>query len=113
VFGQDDSRGVTLEIIGTLDLYPLLPEEGDKVDIGVLVANRGVNDARDVSVYFYEDSVYFDKTTIDIRAGDTAYVETTWTADSGDSLISIAVDPAAEYHGDKDNISTSTWITVR
>jgi hypothetical protein len=112
-FGQDNGTGVNLGIIGSLGLYPVLPEEGDDVVIGVLVGNRGVKDVRDVSVYFYEDDVYFEKVTVDILAGDTTYVEANWTADSGDSHISVVVDPAGDFTEDKRDNSASTWVTVR
>lgn len=112
-FGQDNRVGIELGIIGTLSLYPVLPEEGDGVVIGVLVANRGVKDARDVAVYFYEDDVYFEKVTVDIRAGDTVYVEADWIAESGDSYISAIVDPNRVYaEGGRDN-RANAWVTVR
>jgi hypothetical protein len=111
-FAQDHAGDVKLGIIGPLSLYPVLPEEDDDVVIGVLVGNSGQKDARDVLVYFYEDSVYFEKVLIDIRAGDTAYVEANWTADSGDSYISVVVDPDHEYDKDVHDNSAGAWVTV-
>ncbi len=112
-FGQENPGSIELGIIGTLNLYPVLPEEGDDVVIGVLVANRGVKDARDVAVYFYEDDVYFEKVTVDIRAGDTVYVEADWIADSGDSYISAIVDPNRVYAEDRRDNGANAWVTVR
>lgn len=112
-FALDNANGVDLGIVGTLGLYPVLPEEGDNVVIGVLVVNSGVRDARDVSVYFYEDDVYFEKITVDIRAGDSVYVEANWIADSGDSYISAIVDPNQEYTDDRRDNRSNAWVTVR
>lgn len=111
--GQDNAGDVDLDIVGTLHLYPVLPEEGDDVVIGVLVANGGAKDARDVPVYFYEDDIHFEKVTIDIRAGDTVYVEANWTADSGDSYISAVVDPGREYDKEARDNEANAWVTVR
>ena len=96
-----------------LNLHPPLPDAGEIVQVGFLVENYGKKDARDVSIYFYEDDIYFEKSTVDITAGDTVYVEAYWTADSGDSYISVAVDPAAYFTEDKTDNSTSVWMTVR
>lgn len=94
-------------------MYPLLPEEGDDVLIGILVSNRGASNARDVAIYFYEDEVRFEKETVDIRAGDTVYVEAYWTADSGDSYLSVVVDPAGDYAAGGKSKRTGAWVTVR
>jgi hypothetical protein len=112
-FGQDGSLNVDLRIVGMLNLDPPLTEEGDYVQIGILVENHGAKDARDVPVYFYEDGVYFEKETVDIMAGDTVYVETFWTADSGDSYISVTVDPSGDFEEDKGDNVTGLWMTVR
>jgi hypothetical protein len=112
-FGQGNNLDIDLGIVGMLSLHPLLPNEGDDVQIGVLVENRGSRDARDVSVYFYEDDVHFEKVTVDIRAGDTVYVESFWTADSGDSYLSVMVDPAGDFKEDKRDNSVGIWVTVR
>jgi len=112
-FGQEGGPEVNLRIVGMLNLHPPLPDEGDVVQVGILVENYGKKDARDVSVYFYEDDIYFEKNTVDITAGDTVYVEAYWTADSGDSYISVRVDPAADFTEDKTDNSTSVWMTVR
>ena len=112
-FALDNANGVDLGIVGTLDLYPVLPGEGDSVVIGVLVVNRGVKDARDVTVYFYEDDVYFEKVTVDIRAGDSVYIEANWIADLGDSYISAIVDPNREYADDRRDNGANAWVTVR
>jgi hypothetical protein len=112
-FGQDGSVDVDLRIVGMLNLHPALPEEGEVVQIGILVENHGVKDARDVSVYFYEDDIYFERESVDIRAGDTVYVEAFWSADSGDSYISAIIDPAGDFKEDKRDNSTGIWMTVR
>jgi hypothetical protein len=112
-YGQTSNLDVDLGIVGTLSLHPLLPNEGDDVQIGVLVENRGLRDAQDVSVYFYEDDVHFEKETVDIRAGDTIYVESLWTADSGNSYLSVTVDPAGDFKEDKSDNSVGIWVTVR
>ncbi len=113
IFGQDNAPDVVLKLVGVLDLSPPLPEEGEDVQVGMLVENSGTRDARDVPVYFYEDGVYFDKVVIDIRAGDTVYVEAYWTADPGDSYLSVTVDPAGGYDTERNENSTGTWVTVR
>jgi hypothetical protein len=112
-FTQTNNLDIDLGIVGMLSLHPLLPDVGDDVQIGVLVENRGSRDARDVSVYFYEDDVHFEKETVDIKAGDTVYVESLWTADSGDSYLSVMVDPAGDFKEDKRDNSVGIWVTVR
>jgi hypothetical protein len=111
--GQGDRPDIDLRIVGMLNLQPPLPDEGDDVQLGVLVENRGVKDAQDVVVYFYEDDVHFDKETVDIRAGDTVYLETVWTADSGDSYLSVTVDPGGDFSEDRRDNSVGVWVTVR
>ncbi len=113
VFGQDGSLDVDLGIVGMLSLHPPLPDEGDDVQIGILVENRGSKDARDVLVRFYEDGVYFDKETVEIKAGDTVYVEALWTADPGDSYLSVVVDPAGDFREDKGDNTIGAWVAVR
>jgi len=36
---------------------------------------------------------------VDIRAGDTVYLQVYWTADSGDSHLSAVIDPAGGLNG--------------
>jgi len=112
-FGQENTVGADLRIVGMLDVHPPLPEEGDTVQIGILVENRGTKDARDVPVYFYEDDVWFDKETLDVRAGDTIYLEVYWTADSGDSYLSAVIDPAGYLDEDAADNRVGAWVTVR
>jgi hypothetical protein len=113
VFGQDTVTGVDLSIVGGLDLSPPLPDEGQDIELGVLVQNTGTKDAWDVPIYFYEDGVYFDKESVDIRAGDTVFVTTYWTADYGDSYLSVAVDPTRKLDDDKGDNRVGAWVNVR
>jgi hypothetical protein len=113
LLGQDTGTGINLKIVGNLDLSPPLPEEGQDIELGVLVQNNGTKDAWDVPVYFYEDGIYFDKESVDVRAGDTVFVSTYWTADYGDSYLSVAVDPARKLDDDKGDNRVGAWVTVR
>ena len=106
-------RGVVLKIVGGLDLYPPFPDLGDDMEIGIEVENLGNEEARGVSVYFYEDGFSFERVVVDIHAGDSAYVTTLWTADEGDSYIEVIVDPGGEVTGGGMNIWSGRWITVR
>ncbi len=111
--GQDASTGIELRIVGVFDLHPPLPEEGDDVQIGVLVENYGTKDARDVAVYFYEDDVWFDKEVVDVRSGDTVYIQTYWTAAYGDRYLSAVIDPAGDLDEDAGDNRVGAWVTVR
>ncbi len=111
--GKEIIRGVLLKIVGGLDLSPPFPDPGDDVEIGVEVDNLGNEEARGVSIYFYEDGFSFDRTVVDIHAGDSAYVTTLWTADQGDSYIEVVVDPGGEVTGGGMNIRSGRWITAR
>lgn len=111
--GEEVIHGIILKIVGSIDLSPPFPDSGDNVEIVVEVENIGDEEARDVSIYFYEDGFSFDRTVFDIHAGDSAYVTAIWTADKGDSYIEVVVDPGGEVTSGGMNIRSARWITIR
>jgi hypothetical protein len=112
-WGADVTRDVSLSVAGMLDIQPSLPEPGEEVQIGAWIENRGTQDAYDVSVYFYEDGVCFDREETDVRAQDSVFIRAMWMGESGDRYISVVVDPDGEFLDDKGDNREGAWVVVR
>jgi hypothetical protein len=113
VSGENGADGVDLRTSGRLEINPPFPDPGDEVEVGIWVENRGTVDADDVSVYFYADGLSFDREVTDVRKGDSVFIRTMWTAESGETFLSVVIDPGKEYHDDRHDNEAKTWVIVR
>ncbi|MBN1880673.1 MAG: hypothetical protein JW885_00755 [Deltaproteobacteria bacterium] len=104
--------GVYLTISGRLGVSPPFPEEGEDVELSVIVENRGDERADAVTMYFYEDGHAFERFVEDIPPRDAVEVTTYWTADEGESYLELVVDPKGEYTGRKIRYKVGRWIDV-
>ena len=104
--------GVLLTISGRLGVSPPFPEEGEDVELSVIVENRGDERADSVTMYYYEDGHAFDRFVEDIPPHDAVEVTTYWTADEGESYLELVVDPKGEYSGRKVRYKVGRWIDV-
>jgi hypothetical protein len=113
--GADDTAptsGVYLTIRGRIDMSPPFPDEGEDVELTVIVENRGDERADAVTMYYYEDGHAFDRIVEDIPPRDSVEVTTMWTADGGESYLELIVDPRGEYAGRKVRYKVGRWVDV-
>jgi len=106
------TSGVYLTIRGRIDMSPPFPEEGEDVELTVIVENRGDERADSVTMYYYEDGHAFDRIVEDIPPRDSVEVTTVWTADGGESYLELIVDPRGEYAGRKVRYKVGRWVDV-